>query len=80
MKSHGGNLGSFRQYTPTCLCIRNSSTSRDEAQCHSDVCRLRQDPHTVLGGFPMDDQFRNFSADASTFVVTYPLNSSAANR
>jgi Niemann-Pick C1 protein len=55
-------------------------TVRAEAQCHPDTCCLPQDPHTVLGGFPMDGQFRNFSADASTFVVTYPLNSSAANR
>lgn len=34
----------------------------------------------MLGGFPADDRFRNYSADASTFVVTYPLNSSDANR
>lgn len=41
---------------------------------------VSQDPHTVLGGFPTDERFRNYSADASTFVVTYPLNSSDANR
>lgn len=34
----------------------------------------------MLGGFPMDDTFRNYTADASTLVVTYPLDSSPSNR
>ena len=34
----------------------------------------------MLGGFPVDDHFRNYTADASTFVVTYPLNSKPDNR
>ncbi|PRW56197.1 Niemann-Pick C1 [Chlorella sorokiniana] len=39
------------------------------------------DPHLVLGGFPTDSAtFRNFSADATAFVVTYPINSHPENR
>lgn len=39
------------------------------------------DPHLVLGGFPTDAaSFRNFSADASAFVVTFPIDSHRANR
>ena len=38
------------------------------------------DPHVVLGGFPNGPSFRNFSADATSFVVTYPVDSSADNR
>ena len=33
------------------------------------------DPHVVLGGFPTDTtQFRNYTADATAFIVTLPLN------
>jgi len=39
-----------------------------------------QDPHTILGGFPTDDRFRNYTADASTLVVTYLLDSRESNR
>ncbi|KAL4425014.1 hypothetical protein ABPG77_002899, partial [Micractinium sp. CCAP 211/92] len=38
------------------------------------------EPHLVLGGFPTDASFRNFSADASAFVVTFPIDSHPANR
>ncbi|KAL0026458.1 hypothetical protein WJX77_000502 [Trebouxia sp. C0004] len=38
------------------------------------------DPHTVLGGFPTDSSFRSFAQDATSFVVTYPVDSSPANR
>ena len=38
------------------------------------------DPHVVLGGFPAGAAFRNFSADATSLVVTYPVASSADNR
>ena len=38
------------------------------------------DPHVVLGGFPNGPGFRNFSADATSFVVTYPVDSSSDNR
>lgn len=39
------------------------------------------DPHVVLGGFPTTPKsFRNYSADATAFVVTYPVNSDPENR
>lgn len=38
------------------------------------------DPHTVLGGFPTDSSFRSFAEDATSFVVTYPVDSSPENR
>ena len=38
------------------------------------------DPHTVLGGFPTDNTFRSIAEDATSFVVTYPVDSSPANR
>lgn len=38
------------------------------------------DPHTVLGGFATDSSFRSFAEDATSFVVTYPVDSSPANR
>ena len=38
------------------------------------------DPHLVLGGFPADSFFRSYTADATSFVVTYPINSSPENR
>ncbi|EFN58463.1 hypothetical protein CHLNCDRAFT_6284, partial [Chlorella variabilis] len=39
------------------------------------------DPHLVLGGFPTDAAtFRNYTADATAFVVTFPIDSHAANR
>ena len=38
------------------------------------------DPHTVLGGFPTDNSFRSIDEDATSFVVTYPVDSSPANR
>ena len=34
------------------------------------------DPHLVLGGFPADASFRSYTADATSFIVTYPLDSS----
>eukprot|EP00798_Chlamydomonas_sp_ICE-L_P025324 gene25325-10979_t len=34
------------------------------------------DPHLVLGGFPRNkEDFRNYTADATAFVVTYPVSS-----
>ena len=34
------------------------------------------DPHLVLGGFPIDStQFKNYTADTTAFVVTFPLDS-----
>ena len=38
------------------------------------------DPNLVLGGFPSGPEFRNYSADATAFVVTYPVDSSEDNR
>eukprot|EP00879_Flechtneria_rotunda_P012269 GHRR01012815.1.p1 GENE.GHRR01012815.1~~GHRR01012815.1.p1 ORF type:complete len:1130 (+),score=344.72 GHRR01012815.1:967-4356(+) len=38
------------------------------------------DPHVVLGGFSTGPDFRNYSADTTAFVVTYPIDSSPANR
>lgn len=39
------------------------------------------DPHLVLGGFPTDAaQFRNYTADATAFVVTLPLDSHPDSR
>ena len=38
------------------------------------------DPHLVLGGFPTDASFNSYSADATSFIVTYPLDSSADKR
>lgn len=38
------------------------------------------DPNTVLGGFPTNAGFRSYSQDATAFVVTYPVDSSLANR
>lgn len=39
------------------------------------------DPHLVLGGFPTSGTaFRNFSADATAFVVTFPIDSHPENR
>lgn len=38
------------------------------------------DPHVVLGGFPNGPEFRNFSADATTLVVTFPVDASSDNR
>ena len=39
------------------------------------------DPHLVLGGFPTDpDAFRNYTADATAFVLTLPLDPSPANK
>ena len=38
------------------------------------------DPHVVLGGFPNGPAFRNFSADATSLVVTYPVAASSDNR
>jgi Niemann-Pick C1 protein len=37
-------------------------------------------PDLVLGGFPVGPAFRNYSADATAFVVTYPIGSHEANR
>jgi Niemann-Pick C1 protein len=33
------------------------------------------DPHIVMGGFPVGPQFRNYSADATALVMTYPVDS-----
>ena len=38
------------------------------------------DPNLILGGFPSGREFRNYSADATAFVVTYPVDSSEDNR
>jgi Niemann-Pick C1 protein len=38
------------------------------------------DPHIVLGGFPVGPDFRNYSADATALVVTYPVDSREGNR
>lgn len=56
------------------FCFSHWST-----QCRS-AFEAPMDPHLVLGGFPTTSAFRNYSIDATSFVVTYPLNSSFANR
>lgn len=38
------------------------------------------EPHVVLGGFPTDSTFTGYSSDATSFVVTYPIDSRPANR
>ena len=38
------------------------------------------DPHLVLGGFTTDASFSSYSADATSFIVTYPLDSSPDKR
>lgn len=44
-------------------------------QCRS-AFQAPIDPRLVLGGFPLDPgAFRNYTADATAFVITYPLDS-----
>lgn len=52
---------------------------------HCKQCRAAfggpVDPHLVLGGFPTAAAaFRNYSADATAFVVTLPLDPHPASR
>ncbi|KAF8057679.1 NPC1 [Scenedesmus sp. PABB004] len=48
-------------------------------QCRS-AFEAPMDPHVVLGGFPTGPEFRNYTADATAFVVTYPIDSGPATR
>lgn len=50
-----------------------------QTQCRSTF-EAPMDPHVILGGFPNGPDFRNFSADSTAFVVTFPVDSSSANR
>lgn len=50
-----------------------------QTQCRATF-EAPMDPHVTLGGFPTDSGFRNYSADATAFVVTYPVDSSQDNR
>eukprot|EP00883_Tetradesmus_obliquus_P007421 jgi/Sobl393_1/18043/SZX70998.1 len=47
-------------------------------QCRS-AFEAPMDPHVILGGFSTGPDFRNYSADATAFVVTYPIDSNPAN-
>ncbi|KAF6262418.1 multidrug efflux transporter AcrB transmembrane domain-containing protein [Scenedesmus sp. NREL 46B-D3] len=47
-------------------------------QCRS-AFEAPMDPHVILGGFSTGPDFRNYSADATAFVVTYPIDSAPAN-
>lgn len=39
------------------------------------------DPHLVLGGFPLDPALlRNYSADATAFITTYPVATTTTGR
>jgi Niemann-Pick C1 protein len=50
-----------------------------QTQCRSTF-EAPMDPHVIMGGFPNGPDFRNFSADSTAFVVTFPVDSSSANR
>ncbi len=50
-----------------------------QTQCRATF-EAPMDPDIILGGFPSGPEFRNYSADATAFVVTYPVDSSADNR
>ncbi|CAL8466999.1 g6535 [Coccomyxa elongata] len=50
-----------------------------QTQCRSTF-EAPMDPHIILGGFPNGPDFRNFSADSTAFVVTFPVDSSSDNR
>ena len=50
-----------------------------QTQCRATF-EAPMDPHVILGGFPTDSGFRNYSADATAFVITYPVDSSQDNR
>ncbi|EIE26672.1 multidrug efflux transporter AcrB transmembrane domain-containing protein [Coccomyxa subellipsoidea C-169] len=56
------------------FCFSHWST-----QCRSTF-EAPMDPHVILGGFPNGPDFRNFSADSTAFVVTFPVDSSSGNR
>ncbi|KAK9823955.1 hypothetical protein WJX72_006638 [[Myrmecia] bisecta] len=56
------------------FCFSHWST-----QCRS-AFQAPMDPHLVLGGFPAGPEFRNYTADATAFVVTYPVDSSEHKR
>eukprot|EP00775_Hariotina_reticulata_P001814 gene1814-2147_t len=47
-------------------------------QCRS-AFEAPMDPHVILGGFSTGPDFRNYSADATAFVVTYPIDSNPGN-
>eukprot|EP00884_Botryococcus_braunii_P021147 jgi/Botrbrau1/7716/Bobra.0159s0148.1 len=59
----------YTKLTPD-FCFSHWST-----QCRS-AFEAPIDPNLVLGGFPTGPSFRNYSADATAFVVTYPVDSS----
>lgn len=51
-----------------------------QTQCRATF-EAPMDPDIILGGFPSDaGSFRNYSADATAFVVTFPVDSSPDNR
>lgn len=50
-----------------------------QTQCRSTF-EAPMDPHIILGGFPNGPDFRNFTADSTAFVVTFPVDSSSDNR
>ena len=50
-----------------------------QTQCRATF-EAPMDPNLILGGFPSGREFRNYSADATAFVVTYPVDSSEDNR
>ena len=50
-----------------------------QTQCRATF-EAPMDPNLILGGFPSGPEFRNYSADATAFVVTYPVDSSEDNR
>eukprot|EP00878_Enallax_costatus_P015127 GHUV01015839.1.p1 GENE.GHUV01015839.1~~GHUV01015839.1.p1 ORF type:complete len:1041 (+),score=174.75 GHUV01015839.1:474-3596(+) len=47
-------------------------------QCRS-AFEAPMDPHVILGGFSTGPDFRNYSADATAFVITYPIDSNPDN-
>ncbi|GLI64747.1 hypothetical protein VaNZ11_008114, partial [Volvox africanus] len=65
--------GSFGRMTPE-YCFNHWYT-----ECRS-AFNAPMDPHVVLGGFPVGQEFRSYSAGATAFVTTFPVSSSPSLR
>ncbi|GIL49416.1 hypothetical protein Vafri_5759 [Volvox africanus] len=65
--------GSFGRMTPE-YCFNHWYT-----ECRS-AFNAPMDPHVVLGGFPVGQEFRSYSADTTAFVTTFPVSSSPSLR
>ncbi|GIL73679.1 hypothetical protein Vretifemale_3814, partial [Volvox reticuliferus] len=65
--------GSFGRMTPE-YCFSHWYT-----ECRS-AFNAPMDPHVVLGGFPVGQEFSTYSAGATAFVTTFPVSSSPSLR